>query len=56
MEAINLESCAILHAYSIFFLMVCMVYTFAIVGMEVFGGEENTVYPGCWWVALHIYH
>ena len=34
--------------------MVCMVYTFAIIGMEAFGGEESTVYPGCWWVALHI--
>ena len=33
---------------SIFFLMMCVFYSYAIVGMEVFGSEDTTVYPGCW--------
>ena len=46
--AVSCTNTIINYIFSMLFLMLCVFYSFAIIGMEVFGGEDSTVYPGCW--------
>ena len=34
--------------FSVFILLMIVFYSFSIIGMEVFTGKNNTVFPGCW--------
>ena len=39
---------SLFHINSVLVLLLLVFYVYAIIGMEIFSGPEDRVYPGCW--------